>query len=121
MSVSVAMNWVKQRAWTLVVGSLVTMIVGFSWGGWTTGSGTDRIAMERSQAAVTAALVPVCLEKSKADPASSKKLGALKALTSSYDQRDAVLNDGWATIGGGEANRDVAELCASQLMKTVAK
>jgi len=107
----------KLGAWGFVVGSIVTMIVGFSWGGWSTGSTTDRIAMERSTAAVTAALVPVCLEKSKADPAVAKKLGALKALTSSYDQRDAVAKDGWATVGGGEANRDVAEACASQLLK----
>ena len=30
-----------------------------------------------------------CLEKSKADPARLKKVGALKPLTSSRDQRDA--------------------------------
>ena len=109
----------KPLAWGFVLGSLVTLILGFGWGGWATTSGTDRIAMERSQAAVTAALVPVCLEKSKADPASAKKLGVLKTLGSSYDQRDAVLKDGWATVGAGEPNRDVAELCASQLVKVV--
>jgi hypothetical protein len=115
------MTWFKQCAWSFVIGSLVTMIVGFGWGGWMTGSGADRRAMERSQAAVTAALVPVCVEKSKADPGSAKKLGALKALTSAFDQRDAVLKDGWATIGVGEGNRDVAELCVTQLLKTAAK
>jgi hypothetical protein len=117
------MNWssLKLGAWGFVVGSIVTMIVGFSWGGWSTGGTTDRVAMERSTAAVTAALVPVCLEKSKSDPASSKKLVALKALTSTYDQRDAVLKDGWATVGVTEANRDVAEACASQLLKLAAK
>ena len=111
----------KLGAWGFVVGSIVTMIVGFSWGGWTTGSGADRLATERSTAAVTKALVPVCLEKSKADPASAKKLVALKALTSSYDQRDAVVQGGWATFGAGEANRDVAEACASELVKVAAK
>ena len=115
------MTMVKPVAWGFVIGSIVTMIVGFNWGGWTTGSTTDRIAMERSTAAVTAALVPVCLEKSKSDPAAVKKLVALKALTSSYDQRDAVVKDGWATIGAGEANRDVAEACASQLVKVAEK
>jgi hypothetical protein len=115
------MSKFKPVAWGFVIGAIFTMIVGFNWGGWTTSSSTDRIAMERSTAAVTAALVPVCLEKSKADPAAAKKLGALKALTSSYDQRDAVVKDGWATIGAGEANRDVAEACASQLVKVAAK
>ena len=56
----------------------------------------------------------------KADPASVKKLGALRALTSSWDQRDAVLKDGWASIGTAEGNRDVAEACASALVKTAA-
>ena len=111
----------KLGAWGFVLGSIVTMIVGFAWGGWTTGSGADRLAMERSTAAVTAALVPVCLERSKADPAGAKKLVALKALTSSYDQRDAVVQGGWATFGPGEANRDVAEACASALVKVAAK
>ena len=60
------------------------------------------------------------LEKSRADPASVKKLGALRALTSSWDQRDAVLKDGWASIGTAEGNRDVAEACASALVKTAA-
>ena len=115
------MAWFTPRAWAFVFGSILTMIVGFSWGGWTTGSGADRLAYERSQAAVTAALVPVCLDKSKADPAAAKKLGAIRALTSSFDQRDAVLKEGWATIGAGEGNRDVADLCASQLAKTAAK
>src|ERR1041385_7879985 len=65
---SVLMNTFKPGAWGFVLGSIVTMIVGFSWGGWTTGSTADRLAMEKSTTAVTAALVPVCLERSKADP-----------------------------------------------------
>ena len=111
----------KPAAWAFVAGSVVTMIIGFSWGGWMTSSGADRLATDRSRTAVTTALVPVCLEKSKADPAGSRKVVALKALPSSYDQREAVLNDGWASIGAGEANRDVADACASELLKAAAK
>jgi hypothetical protein len=117
---SAIMSWFKPGAWGFVIGSIFTMIVGFSWGGWSTSGTADRVALEKSNAAVVAALVPVCLEKSKADPAMSKKLGALKALTSSYDQRDAVLKDGWATVGASEANRDVAEACAAHLVKVAA-
>ena len=114
-------TWIKPGVWGFVVGGIVTMIVGFSWGGWTTGGTAERVAMERSTAAVTAALVPVCLEKSKADPARAKKLDALKALTSSYEQRDLLVKDGWASVGEGEGNRDVAEACATHLLKVVAK
>ena len=115
------MSWFKPCAWGVVLGSLVTMILGFGWGGWATTGTVDRMALERTSTAVTAALVPVCLEKSKADPAAAKKLKELKALTSSYEQRDAVVQGGWASVGGGEANRDVAEACASQLLKVAAK
>ena len=108
----------KLGAWGFVIGSVLTMIVGFGWGGWMTRSGADRVAFERSQSAVTVALVPACLEKSKADPASAKKLGALRTLTSSWDQRDAVVQAGWASIGDGEPNREVADACASQLLKS---
>jgi hypothetical protein len=114
------MTWIKPGAWGFVIGALATMIVGFSWGGWMTTGGADRVALEKTQAGVTAALLPVCLEKSKADPGSAKKLTALRALTSSWDQRDAVLKDGWASIGTAEGNRDVAEACASALVKTAA-
>ena len=115
------MKMFKPGAWGFVLGGIVTMIIGFSWGGWSTGSTADRLATEKATTAVTAALVPVCLEKSKADPAGAKKLVALKALSSSYDQRDAVLQGGWATFGKSEANREVAEACVSELLKVAAK
>lgn len=118
---SMNMSWFKPGAWGFVGGGIATMIIGFNWGGWSTSSSADRVATDRSHAAVVAALVPVCLEKSKADPARVKKISALKALTSSYDQRDALLKDGWATVGESEANREVADACAAQLVKVVAK
>ncbi len=113
-------TWIKPGAWGFVVGGIVTMILGFGWGGWSTGGTAERLALERSNTAVTAALLPVCVEKSKADPARTKKLAALKALTSSYEQRDMLLKDGWASVGDAEGNRDVAEACAAQLVKVVA-
>jgi hypothetical protein len=115
------MTSLKPGAWGFMIGSVFTMIVGFTWGGWMTSGAADRLAFDRTQTAVTAALVPVCLEKSIVDPARAQKLTALKALTSSWDQRDAVLKGGWATVGTGEGNREVAEACASQLATVVTK
>jgi hypothetical protein len=112
---------IKPAAWGVVIGSVLTMIVGFSWGGWTTSGTANRLAMNQATTAVTAALVPFCLEKSKTDPSGAKKLGELRALTTSWDQREAVLAGGWATFGTGEGNREVAEACASELLKVAAK
>ncbi|MBM3218791.1 MAG: hypothetical protein FJZ38_08920 [Candidatus Rokubacteria bacterium] len=114
-------TWIRPGGWGFVAGAVLTMIIGFSWGGWSTASTAERVAMERSNTAVTAALLPVCIEKSKADPARTKKLDALTAPTSSYEQRDLLVKDGWTSVGEGEGNRDVAEACVAQLLKVVAK
>ena len=113
--------WLKPGIWGAVVGSILTMIVGFSWGGWTTSSTALQVSMKQADAAVTAALVPVCLAGEKADVARAKKLGELTALTSSYDQTEFVMKTGWATFPGqADPNRAVAEACAAALLKTAA-
>lgn len=115
-------QWVKPAVWGAVIGSVVTMIIGFSYGGWTTSGTTARLAQLQADAAVTTALVPLCIAQSKADGAMVKKMGELKTLTSSYDQRDFVTKTGWATVPGSqEPNRDVAEACAAALLKIASK
>jgi hypothetical protein len=63
--------------------------------------------------------VPLCIAQSKADRTVLKKIGELKVLTSSYEQRDFVTKTGWATVPGSEEpNSDVAAACAAALLKT---
>ncbi|MGH7368104.1 MAG: hypothetical protein ACREK9_16995 [Candidatus Rokuibacteriota bacterium] len=77
--------------------------------------------MRQADAAVTTALVPICLAGEKADVGRAKTLGELTALTSSYEQTEFVMKTGWATFPGQEdPNRAVAEACASALLKTAA-
>jgi hypothetical protein len=115
-------KWIKPAIWGGVVGSVLTMIFGFGYGGWTTSDTAARLARQQSDTAVTAALVPLCIAQSKADRAGLKKMGELKALTSSYEQRDFVTKTGWATVPGSEdPNREVAEACAAALLKTASK
>ena len=109
----------KSGAWGAVIGSIVTMIVGFSWGGWTTSTTANQLATTRADAAVTSTLVPFCVAQQKTDV--TKKLGELRAITSSYEQTDFVMKAGWATFPGtADPNRNVAEACASALLKTAA-
>jgi alpha/beta superfamily hydrolase len=62
------------------VGAVATMVVGFSWGGWSLGSTADKMAKERSELAVVAALAPVCADKFRAQPdAEAKKVALSKA------------------------------------------
>ena len=113
--------WIKPGIWGAVIGSILTMIVGFNWGGWTTSSTANQVATRRAEVAVTTAFLPTCLAREKVDVTKGKRLGELKAITTSYDQTDFVMKAGWATFPGKEdANRDVAEACASALLRTAA-
>jgi len=111
----------KPGIWGAVIGSILTMIVGFNWGGWTTSSTAGQTAMKQADAAVTAALVPVCLAGEKTDLDRAKKIAELTAMASSYDQTEFVMKTGWATFPGqADPNRAVAEACAAGLLKTAA-
>ena len=58
-------------------GAVATMFVGFYWGGWSLGSTADKMAKERSELAVVAALAPVCADKFRALPDADAKKVAL--------------------------------------------
>jgi hypothetical protein len=47
-------------------GAIATIVVGFYWGGWSLSSTANKMAIERSELAVVAALAPVCAEKFRA-------------------------------------------------------
>ncbi len=58
-------------------GAVATIVVGFYWGGWSLGSSADKMAKERSELAVVAALAPVCADKFRALPDAGAKQVAL--------------------------------------------
>jgi hypothetical protein len=61
------------------LGAVATMFVGFNWGGWWLGSSAHKMAKERSELAVVAALAPVCADKFRALPdAEAKTIALLK-------------------------------------------
>jgi hypothetical protein len=107
-------------ALSALIGSVLTMIIGFGWGGWVTAGTADQVARQQANAAVTSALTPFCVAKAKMDPAGTEKLGELRAIDYSYEREQFVMQAGWASMpGSGEPNRQVAEACESQLVKTV--
>ena len=114
-------GWLKPGVWGAIIGSILTMIVGFNWGGWTTSNTANQAATQRAETAVTTTLIPICLAQQKVDGTKAKKLGELRAITTSYDQTDYVMKAGWATFPGkADPNRDVAEACAASLVKAAA-
>jgi hypothetical protein len=106
--------------WGAAAGAISLAIVGFNWGGWVTGGTSEKLAVERADAATVSALTPVCVaqfEKSANAPAS---LAALKKIDS-WQQSDYVSKGGWATLPGStaEPNSAVASACAEALNKVV--
>ena len=109
--------WFKPAAWGAVVGAVATMIVGFSWMGWTLGGTAERMALERTNAAVVVALTPSCVSRFMQQPNAAAKLRELQAIDS-WKQREFVEAGGWATSSGEkDPNSSVANACAEQLVK----
>jgi hypothetical protein len=122
--VSVGQRWSAARPsktaafWCCVATAVVTMIVGFSWGGWVTGGASRQTAETMARDAVVRRLAPICVVQSGRDPGKTPKLVAMKD-ESTWQRGEFVGKQGWATMPGEqEPDRSVAEACATLLMPT---
>jgi hypothetical protein len=108
-------QWMKPALWGVVVGVVGIMIVGFGWGEWVLGSTAERMAKDRADAAVTAVLVPICVERFMGQADAAAKLAAFQN-TASWQQSQLLERGGWATATGvTDPNKAVARGCAQQL------
>ncbi|MBB96906.1 MAG: hypothetical protein CML68_20190 [Rhodobacteraceae bacterium] len=108
-------EWLKPGIWGAIAGAVAVGIIGFTWGGWVTGDTANDRAMSMAHDDVVAALVPVCLDIARADPQRAAKLDTIRS-ASSFKQRDAVMDAGWATVPGAESpDRDIAQACLKAL------
>jgi hypothetical protein len=104
--------------WCCVASAVLTMIVGFNWGGWVTGGTARQRAETMAQEAVVTRLAPICVVQSAQDPANAVKLVALKE-ESTWQRGEYIGKQGWATMPGErEADSAVARACATLLMPT---
>lgn len=108
-------EWLKPGIYGALVGAIIVGVVGFSWGGWVTSGGANKMASAMAHDNVIAALLPVCLDMSRTDTDRVAKLETIRE-ASTYQRRDAVMKAGWATMPGSESpNRDLAQACMSAL------
>ncbi len=107
--------WLKPGAWGAVAGAILMATVGFSQLGWTTSSTAEKLAQERADTAVVAALVPFCVAKAQQDP-DKALFDRLRAETSSYSRSDMVMKAGWATVGDDKSpDNALARACSDKL------
>ena len=59
--------------WSCVASMVLTMIVGFSWGGWVTGGTARQTAETMARDAVVTRLAPICVVQSGRDPAKGRE------------------------------------------------
>lgn len=108
-------EWLKPGIYGALIGAAALGILGFTWGGWVTGGTATTRAEELAKTELTSAMVPVCLDQARRDPDLLTKLETVRA-TSSYRQRDAVMDAGWATMPGTDApDRGIAQACLAEL------
>ncbi|MDA3889387.1 MAG: hypothetical protein PF443_11445 [Allgaiera sp.] len=108
-------EWLKPGIYGALIGAVFVGVVGFSWGGWMTGGGANKMASEMSHDDVIAALVPVCLDVARTDPDRIGQLATIRAAVT-FRRRDALMEAGWATVPGSDApDRDLAEACLAEL------
>jgi hypothetical protein len=107
----------KPALWGVAIGAVALAIVGFSWGGWTTGGKAESAALTRANEAVVGALAPVCVDKFQRAGDAPANLAALKKVDT-WSQGDFVEKGGWAAVPGTHSTERVsavAKACAGLL------
>jgi hypothetical protein len=110
----------KPALWGAAGGAIALAIVGFSWLGWSTAGKAETMATTRADAAVVAALAPLCVDRFQGAADAAANRTALKAIDS-WSQGDFVEKGGWASIEKGDPSSRlsaVAKACAELLTKT---
>jgi hypothetical protein len=88
-----------------------------TWGGWVTGGTAPKMADTMAGNAIVQRLTPMCVVQFNQDPLKNQKLTELKA-KSSWQQRDYVATQGWATMPGeAKPDNQVAGECAKLLVQ----
>ena len=112
--------------WACAGSVVVATIVGFSWGGWTTGGSAREMAEDSAAQARQELAAVVCVDRFMAAPDAGVQLTALQEMTSSSAQSKFVQDGGWAIIVPASSptdytargnDRKAAGLCAEELAK----
>ena len=116
--VSLGQRWNQKRPtkmgafWLGMAVAVLTMVVGFTWGGWVVGS----TARAMAEAAVLSRLTPICVAQFQVDPGKVQKLKEWSEINS-WERGDYVKKQGWATMPGEkQPDTRVAEECARLLV-----
>ena len=107
----------KYGTWGLICGAIISMIIGFGWGGWTTAGTTQGM----TDKAVVASQAAICVAQFAKQPNYEQKLKELGD-ASSWTRAEFVEKGGWDKMPGQEkASPSVARACADGLALLIKK
>ncbi len=105
----------KPMIWGAVGGAVICAVLGFTWGGWTTGSTARKDQAAAAQSATVAALAPICAERFRAQADGPAKIADLTK-ASAWERGNVIEKSGFALMPGSKtADSDVARACAEIL------
>ena len=102
--------------WSCAACVVLTMVVGFTWGGWVTGGTAQDMVEEATETTTEQLAAALCVDRFMSAQDVGVQLASLQEITSSYRQSEFIEDGGWATLPGAEeANAEGADLCAERL------
>jgi hypothetical protein len=103
--------------WGVAAGAVALAVVGFTWGGWSTSSGTAK----QVEAAIQTAMIPACVKDVMADATAVAELKVKRP--SDYDDvvRDFRKRSGDLATFSYQFNRDCGKAIEAALAKTATK
>ncbi len=108
---------IKFGVWGLICGAVITIIIGFAWGGWTTAATTQKVSKE----AVLASQAAICVAQFIKQPNHEEKLKELEKV-SNWDRGTFIEKGGWDKMPGQEkADYGVSRACADGLELLIKK
>jgi hypothetical protein len=108
---------IKYGVWSLILGAVIAMVIGFGWGGWTTAATTQKMSEE----AVLASHAAICVAQFMKDPNHEEKLKELEKL-SSWTRAEFIEKGSWDKMPGREkADSGVSRACADGLELLIKK
>jgi hypothetical protein len=112
---------IKPTIWGAAGGAILTLVLGFYFGGWHTASSARRMAEEASDKRVIETLAPFCVDQFQ-KTANTAQTTALLELTTDYERGSFLEKGGWTGLPGSkETNWRVGRACADLLAAAAKK
>ena len=104
--------------WSCAASVAATIVVGFTWGGWTTGGTATAMARDAATGARQELAASVCVERFQGAPDAGVQLAALQGMRNAWDRGTFVEKGGWAVMPGPKTSEPAgraARACADRL------